>query len=337
MKSCCLHALRVMLKAMLMAGLPWLAIVAIVVSAPASARPVDFSFGAIGQAINIPNEDSTLEQAITESDAGNLAFIVANGFKRADEPCTDELYRHRLNLLESAKNGLIVSLAAGDWSECKDTSGRSTAVERLSRLRELFFADEFSLGASKIPVMRQSSAPKFRSYLENARWEIDNILFATINLPSDNNHYRMEAGRNSEFEDRLIANRNWLQRTFSIATSKKMAGIVLFCDANPFLKPAPRHLFDSSGKRDGFAEIRQQLGMLANKFPGKVLIVHNQSGSSRAHSGDIAWHGNLGDLELGADWIKLSVKVGNKVGNKVGSPAMFTASRGSLDARAPSQ
>lgn len=294
----------------------------------ASAQPSDFSFGVIAEA-RIANDGSALARAIADSDIDNLAFVVVNGFKRADEPCTDQLYRHRMDLLDSAKNGLILSLTAGDWSECKNASGRSTAVERLSRLRELFFVDEFSLGASKIPLMRQSNAPKFRSYVENARWEVGNILFATINLPADNNHYRMEAGRNNEFEDRLIANRDWLRRTFAIATRKKKAGIALFCDANPLLKPSAQRLFDSSGRRDGFAEVRQQLISLASKFPGKVLVVHNRSDSHNAHSNGIAWHGNLGDLELESDWINLAIKSGN--------PSVFTVGKGSSDAEAASQ
>jgi len=132
------------------------------------------------------------------------------------------LYSDRKTLLDEAKNGLIVSLTASDWTECKNAHGRSAAAERLNRLRDLFFVDEFSLGASKIPLVRQSTMPKFRSYVENARWEVDNVLFATINLPAANNHYRTDAGRNSEFEDRLIANRDWLHRIFMFAAHRKI-------------------------------------------------------------------------------------------------------------------
>jgi hypothetical protein len=322
MKQRVQHALHVLLTALLISATATL-------SSPVSAQAMDFSFGVIGQVIKTPHDDSPLAQAIAESDTNNLAFVVANGFKRADESCSDQLYQRRRDLLDSAKNGLILSLASGDWGDCRDASGRSAAVERLSRLRELFFVDEFSLGASKIPVMRQSNALTFRSYVENARWELGNILFAAINLPADNNRYRMEAGRNSEFEDRQIANRDWLRRIFAIATRKKMAGIVLLCDGNPLLKPNAQRLFDSSGKRDGFAEIRQQLISLAGKFPGKVLIIHNRPDSRNARPGDMAWHGNLGDLELGSDWIRLGVKQGN--------PLMFTVTKGSLDTKETSQ
>jgi hypothetical protein len=167
-------------------------------------------------------------------------------------------------------------------------------------LRELFFADEFSIGASRIPLVRQSATAKFRSYGENARWEFGDIMFATINLPNNNNHYRSEAGRNSEFEDRLIANRDWLHRVFIYAKGKKMDGIVLFCDGDPIAKPNRAGL-----KRDGFAETRQQITALASRFPGKVLIVHGRAEPDASKA--IAWQGNLGVLEAGAPWIKLNV------------------------------
>jgi hypothetical protein len=287
----------------------------------ALASPVDFNFAVIGQVITTPNDAEPLAQAIAQSDGDNLAFVVANGFKHTDEPCTDQFFEQRRDLLAGAKNGLIVSLAGNDWSECKNGGGRPAAIERLTRLRELFFVDEFSLGASKIPLIRQSHAVKFRSYVENARWEVDNILFVVMNVPAQNNRYRMEAGRNSEFEDRLIANRDWLHRSFAIATHKKMTAVVLICDGNPLQKPMPRRLFDSNSKRDGFAEVRQQLTALAAKFPGKVLIIHNRFEDHGPHSSSIAWHGNVGELEIGAEWMK--------VGVEAGVPTRFSAKPGS--------
>jgi len=294
--------------------------------APLATQAHEFNFGVIGEVIATPNDAAPLAQAIAESDADNLAFVVANGFKRTDEPCSDQLYETRRDLLGTAKNGLILSLASSDWSECKNAGERSTSVERLSRVRELFYVDEFSFGASKIPLIRQSNAVKFRSNVENARWEIDSILFVTVNLPALNNHYRMEAGRNSEFEDRLIANRDWLQRTFGIATRKKMTAVVLICDGDPLQKPGVHRLFDTNAKRDGFSEVRQQLTALASKFPGKVLIVHNRLDSRIPHSNAIVWHGNVGELEVGAEWVKIGVKEEN--------PVRFAAARGGNDLKA---
>jgi hypothetical protein len=268
---------------------------------PALAQPKEFSFGMIINSSTKSAQRAGLSAAITETDADNLAFVVANGIKSGDEDCTDKLYSQRKANLDDAKNGLILSLAASDWADCKKGNGKSAAMERLSRVRELFFEEEFSLGGSKIPVLRQSSIPKFRSYGENARWELGNIMFATINLPANNNHYLSEAGRNSEFEDRLIANRDWLQRIFTLAIRKKLDGIVLFSDGNPLAGSAK-----SRNKRDGFAETRQQIIGLAARFSGKVLIVHAPAPDAQAAPNRIGWRNNLGTLEVRSGWAKIN-------------------------------
>ena len=68
------------------------------------AQPSDFSFGVIGQrakgGTDTANDGAALEQALLESDADNLAFVVAEGFKRADESCSDTLYHQRFTRSE---------------------------------------------------------------------------------------------------------------------------------------------------------------------------------------------------------------------------------------------
>ncbi|MFC5474277.1 hypothetical protein [Paraherbaspirillum soli] len=286
----------------------WLALAA--GSGCALADTGNFSFGVIGHAFQTTSDETALRNAIAESDADNLAFVVANGIKSSSEPCSDKLYSQRKALLSSAKNGLILSLTASDWVYCKTAGDRSAAIERLNRLRELFFVDDFSFGDSKIPLIRQSTSPKFRSYVENARWEIGNVLFATINLPASNNHYLSEGGRNSEFEDRQIANREWLQRIFLNAMQKKSDAIVLFCDGDPLV--AQRHrVFDFNVKRDGFTEIRQRINTLASRFNGKVLVIHGRPAGHAATASAIVWQRNLGDLEVAGGWIKLTVDTAN--------------------------
>lgn len=269
----------------------------------------EFSFGVISYPRQNSADESALRDAINETDAENLAFVVTNGIKAVDEPCSDWLYSQRKALLQTAKNGVIVSPSAADWAECKSDNGKTSAIGKLNRLRELFFTDEFSFGSSKIPVIRQSANAKFRSYAENTRWEMGNMMFATINLPANNNHYVSDAGRNSEFEDRLVANRDWLRRVFTYAARKKLAGIVFFCDGNPLVAAA-------DGKRDGFAETRRYIVGLAAKFPGKVLLVHGPRASDTGVVPDLIWHGNIGELDAGSGWVKLTVNASQ--------PTLFT-------------
>lgn len=272
-----------------------------------------FSFGLIAQAPGTASTEATLQHAITESDSDNLAFVVASGIKTSREPCTDALYNSRRNLLDGAQNGLIVSLTASDWVGCKRQDGKSAAIDRLTRLRELFFVGSFSLGATKIPLIRQSITPKFRIYGENARWEVGEVLFATVNLPSDNNHYLADAGRNSEFEDRLIANRDWLHKVFILAARKNVKYIVLFSDGNPLDKPSSGALAKLSGHRDGFRETRQLITSLARKFPGKVLLVHSKRAAQKLPAESIVWRANIGQLAASPGWTKVTLDKAGKV------------------------
>jgi hypothetical protein len=273
----------------------------------ASARSEKFSFGVLAHVFNKTPEESVLRNAIADADAENLAFVVANGIKSQTEPCTDQVYNRRKELLEEAGHGLILSLAASDWADCRRNDGRSASIERLNRVRDLFFVGEFSFGGAKIPVIRQSLMPQFRNYSENARWKIHDVMFATINLPSNNNHYLQAAGRNSEFEDRLVANRAWLEQLFNAATRKNLKAIVIFCDGNPFVKSKTSSLFGQYRHRDGFAEIRRQITALGSKFPGKVMVIHGQDTRGSSSPASVAWQSNVGVLAVGAGWTKLTI------------------------------
>jgi hypothetical protein len=274
----------------------------------ASARIDNFSFGVIAHGFTKSQDESLLRTALEDADAENLAFVVANGIKSKAEPCTDQIYNRRRELLENAGHGLILSLAASDWADCRRSDGRSASIERLNRVRDLFFVDDFSFGDTKIPLIRQSLTPKFRTYGENARWRMGDVLFATINLPAGNNHYLQAAGRNSEFEDRLVANRAWLEQLFNVAMRKNLKAIVIFCDGNPFAKSRKTSsLFSLYGSRDGFAEIRRKIKSLGSKFPGKVIVIHGQATPEPAIPDGIVWQDNLGELGVRSGWTKLTV------------------------------
>jgi hypothetical protein len=287
-----------------------LAVLIALQAAPVQAQPETLGFGVIGHSFRKSADEALLRRAIAETDADNLGFVVVNGIKSAGEPCSDALYEQRLALLSRAKNGVVLSLAGSDWADCKRENGRPAAMERLTRIRDVYFQGDMSFGDTRLLLTRQSTMTKFRSYAENARWEMGDIVFATINLPAPNNHYLTDAGRNGEFEDRLIANRYWLERVFTFATREKRAGIVLFCDGNPALHSGRTSARGPDGLRDGFFEIRRQIVKHAASFPGKVLVVHGGAGR-QGKPAAVAWNGNLGDLEVADGWVKVNVNPGS--------------------------
>lgn len=298
-----------MMRAALRLVLPVLLTGLLGAALPSRAAPAKFSFGVIPPAHGPVLDEEALQQAVAQADADNLAFVAIHGIKTTDEPCEDNLYARRKALLDDAKNAVVVVPAASDWTDCRNAYGLPDSIERLYRLRELLFTGEFSLGATRIPLIRQSATPRFRSYGENVWWQIGDVLFATIDLPADNNHYVTDAGRNSEFEDRVVANREWLQRLFTIASYRRLGGMVLFCDGDPFGKPSGRH--------DGFAPVRKAISAHARHYSGRVLIAPAHSSTPRSDDGGIRWHGNIGILSAAPDeWTKIAVDPG--------APAIFS-------------
>jgi hypothetical protein len=258
-----------------------------------------WSFAILGQPDRLGHGDEPLRQALAVSNRERLAFVLATGVKSSLEACSDALYEERLDLLEQSRHPLLLSLSAADWAECRREDGSSAAQERLARVREWFFSD---LNRNGLNVAQQSQVAQFRSFAENLRWEVRGVMFATLNLPGDNNHYVPDAGRNSEFEDRMIANRYWLHRLLQSAKSRRVRSLVLFFDADPQLWRTPRV---GPGQRDGYLEIRRQLRELAGQFNGKLLLVHQ--GDRRAKPG-LRWRGNVGELVPWAGVTKVSVQ-----------------------------
>jgi hypothetical protein len=267
-----------------------------------------------------------LKQALADNDDGAVAFLVVTGIKGANEPCTDKLYQKRRDLIDEARRPVVVLPSGSDWTECRNTAGRSNAIERLNRIRELFYGEPDTLGARKLSLTRQSMSPRFRSYAENAHWSVGKVLYATINMPANNNHYLNEAGRNSEYEDRLVANRFWLNRLFAIARRDKLEAVVLFSEGDVKALSQPTGLQallrDAAPDNDGFAEPRRLILSLAQKFHGKVLLV---DGTRVRGKPAIEWRGNVGHLAAGADALEVVVDPATKTLFKVDPRKVETA------------
>jgi hypothetical protein len=274
-----------------------------------------FMFGVVNNTFTHTEHESLLIKSLSETDSADFPFVVVNGIKSSFESCSDGLYQQRRDLLNLSQTAIIVSLTGADWVGCHNKQGGAIATERLNHIREVFYVDAVSLGQYNIPLVRQSILPQFRSYPENTRWESHNIVFATINTPLPNNHWISDGGRNSEFEDRLIANKDWLQRVFLLATVKKSPAIVLFSDAN-FLTSGTQAQPLMQEVRDAFTGIRQSFQKLAASYKGRVLIVHNQPNDTNASTPNIQWDNNIGQVAIRSPWMAVNVDTH--------TPTMFT-------------
>ena len=272
---------------------------------------LEHQFGVIGHSFANGGGEAALERSLGKTAEPTLAFVVATGLKSSKEPCSDELYERRRNMFDDARRPVVLLPAASDWAECRNGGGRLVSIERLNRLRELLYPEPNTLGARPLALARQSANAKVRSYAENAYWVIGNVLYASVNLPSNNNHYRSEAGRNSEYEDRAVANRFWLKRLFSQARRNRYAGVVLFSEGDvKILSEEPGLLARfgrGPGPQDGFAQVRRQIVQLAGQYRGKTLLI-DTAPVGNGNEPTIAWKGNLGHASIGSRAVQVLVK-----------------------------
>ncbi|OVZ64220.1 hypothetical protein CDO44_02290 [Pigmentiphaga sp. NML080357] len=279
-----------------------------------------FAFALLG---NVPfnNADETivaqmLGQFGTETD---LAIHTGN-VKGRDERCDDETYIRRHTLLNASPVPLVLAPGENDWADCdRAAAGQYGPVERLNRLRELFFEPDNSLGTLTLDLQRQSETVRFRGYPENARWEYGDILFVTMNVPGNHNNYRTGAGRNGEYEERVQADSSWLRQAFSAAAKLKTRGLVVAFAADPRFEG--RHEY--AGGTDPYASLKADLARLASKYTGQVLVVHGGNGPPEPHLPDHPVKLNGKTLQnvtrirtyghsRPAYWIKVSVEPGDK-------------------------
>ncbi len=228
---------------------------------PGASAGADFTFAALGDAPYTEEDEPRFVSMIAEINREPLAFSIHVGdFKNGWSPCTDTLFLQRRDWFALFRQPLMFTPGDNEWTDCHRAPGAAhDPLERLQKLRSLFFFDSDSLGQQKIALIRQSTA-----YPENARWEREGIVFATLNVPGSADNKRMPAERAA----RGKANADWISRTFEAARAQSSPAVVLVMQANPF----------NGNTRDGpYARLLDVLTLEAVNFNGEVLLIHGDT------------------------------------------------------------
>jgi hypothetical protein len=250
----------------------------LVLAAPASAEtPRGFAFAVVGDTPYHLLEEIQFRHLLAALDAEELAFIVHVGdFKRGDAPCSDALIEERRSWFDASRHPLVYVPGDNDWSDCRrESAGGFDPLERLARLRELFFAGGASPGRAGIPVEHQGDGARFPAFRENLRWRKGPYLFVTLNLPGGNNQRGREPEPSAEHRERMAANRAWLEEAFERARRDKAAALFLLFHANPGWERG------AGGPRDGYREFRAQLAASARAFARPVVAIHGDTHTFR--------------------------------------------------------
>ena len=258
---------------------PLLALWLALCSGLALAQPVPF--GLMGDTPYSAWERAMLPALMAEMAQTRPAFVVHVGdFKSGSEPCSDALFQDRLALFQSAPMPLVFVPGDNDWTDChRRSNGAYDPLERLDRLRDLFFVGDQSLGHRPLPLLRQSTDPAFARYRENVRWEAGGALFVALNLPGSENNFHGVPGQTGpvpEFVARSAANQAWLAQAFAHAREQRLAGVLILIQANPGFEAAR-----AGRSQPGYDAFLAQLRQEAARFAGPVVLVHGDTHRQR--------------------------------------------------------
>ena len=221
----------------------------------------EFTFVAFGDTPYTEEEENRFVGMIAEINRAQPVFSIHVGdFKSGWSPCTDALFMQRREWFNLFHQPLIFTPGDNEWTDCHRAFGAAfDPLERLQKLRTLFFVDEFSLGQQKISMVRQNPG-----YPENARWEHQRIVFATINVPGSANNKAMPKEKTA----RDMANDAWIRAAFDTARTKSHHAVVIAMQANPF---------GSDTERGAYAAILRALTRETMNFSGEVLLIHGDT------------------------------------------------------------
>ncbi|HEY9827640.1 MAG TPA: hypothetical protein V6D19_19550 [Stenomitos sp.] len=228
------------------------------------AAPSTFDIALIGDLGYNPAEESQFATLMQDLDRANIEFIVHDGdFKNGVFPCTDQVFQDRLAGFQQSRHPFIYTPGDNEWTDCHRAG--SDPLERLAKLRTLFFATGTSLGQTTIPLERQSAA-----FPENARWTRGNVLFATLHVVGSNNNLGRTPEMDKEFTARNAANIEWLKSSFQMAKQRNLAGVMVIMQADMMFE-AP------ANKRTGFNNTIAVLQAETEAFQKPVVLVHGDS------------------------------------------------------------
>ena len=229
----------------------------------------DLRFFAIGDMpYHVPEDYDRFERLISDLNKENPDFTVHVGdIKGGSSPCTDSVYQKIYNFYQQFTHPFILTPGDNDWTDCRrERAGAYDPVERLSRLREVYYRNNTSMGHPPMNLISQSSYPGYGKFVENAMWEKEGVMFATVHVVGSNNNFNSDqSAENKEFSERDSANLFWLGEVFDRARSQQSNGLVLFLHAALNFKDSPE---------SGFRNFTKKLRMEVMNFDRPVLMVY---------------------------------------------------------------
>jgi hypothetical protein len=282
-------ALALLIGAAVMAGL------AVGGNGTTNKKTFEYAIGLWG---DLPYSDTQVATGvpnlIADMNAAQLEFTVHDGDLKqgSGSPCDDALYQRSLGYFNSLEGAAMFTPGDNDWTDCdRASNGGYSSRERLDRERQVFFSTPYSLGTH--PLMEEfQTAPTCLGVagptpcVENRRWTVKDVTYATVNLPGSCNNLCDTAPDPAEYAARNAANIAWVHETFAEAKALGSAAVMIIAQANPgwdLTDPtrAPLRnattLAETDGQPDGYQQFLSALRDEVIAFRSPVVLVDGDS------------------------------------------------------------
>ena len=230
----------------------------------------NFQFMAIGDTSYV--SPSQLDQLVDRINHEPTRFTIHVGdIKSGSTLCSDDMFARVYSQFMAFDKPLIYTPGDNEWTDChRKNNGPYDPIERLQKIRSLFFSSDQSLGRQTIALEPQSAQAAFREFPENRRWSVENISFATIHMVGSNNNDQPELPSSSEFKSRNKANIAWMKETFANAHKKNDKAVVFAMQADTFYDP-------SKPTESGFVEWLSAFQQEVSRWKKPVLLIQGDS------------------------------------------------------------
>lgn len=242
--------------------------------------PPALRFAFIGDLPYSVPEESRLGEVLDAVDQAGVAFVIhAGDIKSGWEKCTDELIRHRMDLLSRHRTPLILTPGDNEWADCgRVAAGNYDPLDRLEFLRSLLPQGGHTLGVNPMPVERQSDVQNEHLFPENVRWRAGPARFMTINTSGPVNATRQ--GIDAANAARDAANLAWIDANTELARREGSTVLVIATQANLRFESVQGR--SPTSVNDGFGNVRARLYGLLDAFPGRILLLHGDTHTFRS-------------------------------------------------------
>ena len=209
-----------------------------------------FAFALIGDMPYDARHEEEFANVVQSINAADLAFVVHDGDFWWDgaqwteeaggaPPCSDEAFQSRLRLAQSFTHPFVFVPGDNEWTDCHRAKLRTyDPLERLAKLRRMFFQGNRSLGRHTMPLIRQSKDTRYAKFRENARWTYGDVVFVTLHVVGSNNNLGRTPAMDAEYVERTAVDLAWMRTAFELARRSGSKAVMIIAQANPRFETA---------------------------------------------------------------------------------------------------